>query len=229
MGSPENRRKVARPRGRPPLPQAEGKRHALALRVTAERRNALEEAAAQSGRSLSQEIEFRLEQSFHEEASYGGREMAGLFRMMAGAAAFISERRGGKAWSSDWETFQAVRTAWRELINQAIPSMPADWKAKFQNLKSEDPGRPPALPELGNESLGLLSDMFASDSAFSQEREHAIEEWRRNVEDWENRVRNYREKLDEFKRHFEEIENLGREVGRSPLGRALMPISDEDQ
>ena len=38
-----------------------GKRHPLALRTTKELRDELERAAAKSGRSLAQEVEFRLE------------------------------------------------------------------------------------------------------------------------------------------------------------------------
>jgi hypothetical protein len=228
MAKPKQGDKAVR-RGRPALPKGAGKRHALGLRATAECRKALEEAAASSGRSISQEIEFRLERSFHQDAEFGGREMAGLFRMMAGAAALISERRGGKPWSTDWESFQAVSAAWRELMNQVSPNMPAEWKARFQTLKSEDPGPPPALPVLGGESLGLLSDLFAADPASSQDRQRAMKKWARDKEDWESRMRNYRQKLDADLRRLEELDNLGRETARSPLGRAIMVTRHEDQ
>lgn len=52
-----------RRRGRPP-----GKRGTFAFRVTSTLRAQLEAAAAQSGKSISEEIELRLEQSFWTEA-----------------------------------------------------------------------------------------------------------------------------------------------------------------
>lgn len=39
----------------------------MSLRVTPDLKRAIDDAAAKSGRSLSQEIEFRLERSFHDE------------------------------------------------------------------------------------------------------------------------------------------------------------------
>jgi TraY domain-containing protein len=55
----------------------EGKRYPLNMRTTKEMREKLERAAAQSGRSLVQEVEFRLERSFDREEI--SREMAERF------------------------------------------------------------------------------------------------------------------------------------------------------
>lgn len=55
-------------RGRPPEKTfASGDRVPLGLRVTAEMKIRLDQAAIQSGRSQSQEAEFRLERSFRED------------------------------------------------------------------------------------------------------------------------------------------------------------------
>ena len=54
-------------RGRPPLPPEEGKRFPLNMRTTKELRNKLAESAENSGRSMAQEVEFRLEKSFLSE------------------------------------------------------------------------------------------------------------------------------------------------------------------
>jgi hypothetical protein len=118
-------------RGRPTLPEGKGKRQTLALRVTEERRKALEEAADRSGRSLSQELEIRLERSFDEEAAYGGTEMAALFRTMAGAASVIRSRLGGKLWSRDAEAFIAVRAAWLRILDQAQPDYTPDPREQY--------------------------------------------------------------------------------------------------
>jgi hypothetical protein len=56
-----------RPRGRPPLPAGEAKRYPLAIRSTKEMKDALVRAAKLSGRSLAQEIEYRLERSLQED------------------------------------------------------------------------------------------------------------------------------------------------------------------
>ena len=62
-----------------------GKRYPLNMRTTVDIRRALESAANQSGRSLAQEAEFRLERSFAEESAYGGAEMRGIALKMAAA------------------------------------------------------------------------------------------------------------------------------------------------
>jgi hypothetical protein len=61
--------KVEKPkkRGRPMKRPVPGERTPLGLRVTAELKENLEQAAIQSGRSLSQEAELRLEKSFERD------------------------------------------------------------------------------------------------------------------------------------------------------------------
>ena len=53
--------------GRPMKPPTPGERTPLGLRVTAETKRRIEAAAIESGRSISQEAELRLEQSFERE------------------------------------------------------------------------------------------------------------------------------------------------------------------
>ena len=50
--------------GRPTETPGDAKRHPLNMRTTKALRDSLEEAAADSGRSLAQEVEYRLERSF---------------------------------------------------------------------------------------------------------------------------------------------------------------------
>jgi hypothetical protein len=53
-----------------------GKRYPLNMRTTKEMRDRLEQAAAVAGRSLAQEVEFRLERSFFEyDVMFGGLEL----------------------------------------------------------------------------------------------------------------------------------------------------------
>ena len=73
---PKTDRKTPAKRGRPPLPPGEGKRHPLNMRTTKALRDRLEAASKESGRSLVQEVEFRVEQSF--ERTDFGLEALGL-------------------------------------------------------------------------------------------------------------------------------------------------------
>jgi|HubBroStandDraft_6_1064221.scaffolds.fasta_scaffold572264_1 hypothetical protein len=60
-------KKTARPRGRPPIDPAERKRRNFTFRVTDQLHDELSKAAAASGRSVSEEIEWRVSQSFSEQ------------------------------------------------------------------------------------------------------------------------------------------------------------------
>lgn len=79
-------------RGRPSKPPPPGEKASLGLKVTAEIKNRLEAAARISGRTQSQEAEWRLERSFDRqdllseflEASYGP-QVAGLLLLLGGA------------------------------------------------------------------------------------------------------------------------------------------------
>lgn len=77
-------------RGRPALPIGRGKRHAVGIRTTKEIKDLLQRAANSSGRSVAQEIEFRLERSFDRQGLLGeglilayGREAGDMIRIMA--------------------------------------------------------------------------------------------------------------------------------------------------
>jgi hypothetical protein len=73
----------------------DGKRYPLNMRTTRETRERLEAAAAATGRSLAQEVEARLERSFHQEAVLGGPEIARIAFLMAARFALAVD-------SADW-------------------------------------------------------------------------------------------------------------------------------
>lgn len=86
--------KEARSRiGRPTTPGAEGEKSTLSVRASADLKDRLVRASGESGRSLSAEAEFRLEQSFRDERRplfaamdlAFGRELAGIL-IVAGQA-----------------------------------------------------------------------------------------------------------------------------------------------
>ncbi len=63
-------KKPSKPRmGRPPLPPGTRRGASMGFRPTPEIREKLEEASKANGRSMSQEVEHRLERSFIEEAN----------------------------------------------------------------------------------------------------------------------------------------------------------------
>lgn len=101
-------------RGRPPLASGEGKRFPLSLRTTKDVRDQLEAAAKRSGRSLAQEVEFRLERSFHEEDAlnrdFGGKDRFNLMKWFA-VSIGIAERITGKSWETDLETYRIAERA----------------------------------------------------------------------------------------------------------------------
>lgn len=78
--------------GRPIKTPESGERVTLGLRVTADMKGRLGDEAVRNGRSLSQEAEIRLEQSFKEEDAFGGPQLREIAHQMAGAFA-----RGGRA------------------------------------------------------------------------------------------------------------------------------------
>jgi len=123
--------------GRPPLPPGERRGASMGFRPTPEIRAKLEQAAHENGRSMSQEVEARLEASFLDEEArnreMGGKELRALFRLL-GAAAEIIEARTGKNWSEDWDTGMAVFSAWQRLLVDAMPKTPAAVQKAIQSL-----------------------------------------------------------------------------------------------
>jgi hypothetical protein len=77
---------------RPHKPQGELKRTPFGTRLRAELREYLAAQAASNGRSLSEEIEYRLETSRLADDAWGGPRVVALLRVLAAIAA---EHRAG--------------------------------------------------------------------------------------------------------------------------------------
>jgi hypothetical protein len=114
----------AKRRGRPSLPKGEGKRHAIGLRATADLRRKLEEGARQSGRSLSQEAELRLENSFRDDdritESFGGDLTFKIMRALAAVVPVMNSLRGAD-WLSDPVVFDDVVRQWGLALSKLRP------------------------------------------------------------------------------------------------------------
>src|SRR6516225_9347177 len=87
-----------RRRGRPPLPAGEAKRASFNTRLRQDTKQRLEKEASLAGRSLSEEIESRLEQSLHEGDAqsevFGGDIPLKIMMGLAIFATATSELRG---------------------------------------------------------------------------------------------------------------------------------------
>ncbi len=111
------------------------RRKTMSTRITPETRAQLEEAAAQSGRSLAQEVETRLDQSFAEEKSQAvisDKELRGLYapfgkletfmvaRLLANAIHTI-EAVTGKNWMDDPEAHRQTQEACKTILDSFRP------------------------------------------------------------------------------------------------------------
>lgn len=97
-------------RGRPPLPADQRKRASINTRLRPPLKERLEARAAEHGRSLSEEIESRLEQSEQIYESFGGYDTY-RFMQLLGGTIFEIEQTTGKSWRTDLETLEQVREA----------------------------------------------------------------------------------------------------------------------
>lgn len=93
-------------KGRPALPDDQ-KRQQIGVRTSPALKLALEAAAAENGRSVAQEAEWRLQQSFDDQRRAGGEHTDQLLRAMAGEIEQI-EAETRKRWNKDLVTWAAV-------------------------------------------------------------------------------------------------------------------------
>jgi len=127
--------------GRPPKGPYPGKSAALATRVSPELRAAIDEMARRAGRSLSQEVEFRLRSTFDANLKmdrreqlaqlFGGPENMAIFRLIAEVQAtaeyYVTQEIEGKSWKDDpfvCKTFRhAADVIWKALgpRGEAVP------------------------------------------------------------------------------------------------------------
>jgi hypothetical protein len=123
----------------------------MSFRVTPEFKGKLDRAARNSGRSLAQEIEFRLERSLDEERHLADAlelafdpQVAGL--MLAIGCVMRETQQRKRDWLSDPAAFFAVAESvkiWLEAINPAAD--PNTWAKLREALLKGDTGKIPEL------------------------------------------------------------------------------------
>ena len=134
----DEKKETTKRRGRPRKPLEEAKRHPLNMRTTKQLREALERAAQESGRSLAQEVEFRIEQSFmivpFETVLDGLLGMASkdgsAFSVAIGQ--ILQEVQSKYGYGEVWTNLQAIDDldkgidALLRVVRQNIPGVDAD-------------------------------------------------------------------------------------------------------
>jgi hypothetical protein len=98
-----------RSRGRPRVPDKARKRNNVTIRMRDELKGKVLHSADDQERSISQEIEYRLERSFTDEAAFGGPEMQRLaYHMVAAFALPAYQHASDKAnWVHDQAGYRA--------------------------------------------------------------------------------------------------------------------------
>ena len=131
-----------------------GKRYPLNVRTTLEMRRKIEAAAHASGRSLVQELEHRLEQSFNDEkldqtSRLDTTSVRFLTRLVA-LTTVMTETRTGKVWKDDAATAAELRVA-LELVTRGATS----GGLSDEDIQSSLSAAPRPAGTLG--SVGLLN------------------------------------------------------------------------
>jgi TraY domain len=144
-----------KPPGRPRKYPVEGKRQNLTFRLGEDTRRRLLDESSRSGRSLSEEIELRVERSFHTpdlindvvqstlSSFFGGEHTAKLIQLTA-VAIMLVERETGKKWADDYFTKWHAK----EAAVQVVSSL----------FDADRPPNPEEVPELNDPRLTWRPD-----------------------------------------------------------------------
>jgi len=117
-------------RGRPPSSPSGPKRASFNTRITQALKDKLSKSAGSAGRSISEEVERRLEQSFERDhwlqLIFRSRDFADILESMA-KRAWRLEQRMGKTADTDLGTARAIQALWLRSIQTMAegPNVPA--------------------------------------------------------------------------------------------------------
>jgi hypothetical protein len=93
----------------------------------------LKRDAQTANRSLTKEIEFRLEESYLRDEIYGGSKMAAMFRKMADIALGIEREHDGRSFFDDFRVFVQVSQIWEYFIKGCMPRPDDELLAEVRN------------------------------------------------------------------------------------------------
>jgi hypothetical protein len=209
MGQGQARKdETGRRRGRPALPEGEGKRYPLSLRTTASVQRNVKLASEASGRSIAQEAETRLEWTFDLERAFGSRELVALFRAMA-AAADLVERRYGR-WFEDYRAFEAVESAWLSLIREYRP-VPREVISEIAAAQVALCDHRAAAPKAPDQPIwaGLLAERSETEQ---QEIERSWRAYEASRAAWEAEGKSLADKADALVAPVKAASDLGKKI-----------------
>ena len=110
------------------------KRHVLTMRVSDGLLDRIRNAAKAQGRSVSQEIQSRLEMSFRDDTILGSASTSVLTKLVAGALALV-EIESDKPWTKDRMTWEAVAAAVQTILISFQPQIDLDiWERHRDEL-----------------------------------------------------------------------------------------------
>lgn len=133
---PEIEEKPRKRMGRPPKAPEKGRRQNYTFRLSDQTRDQVIDAAAESGRSMSEELEWRVEESFREKQ---GELLAksllngsdNLYKLVSRVSGLVSalenykDKSGNKLGSRDWDNHEptraAIRAGIKALIDDLVP------------------------------------------------------------------------------------------------------------
>ena len=159
------------------LPPGKGKRVPLNMRTTRETREKLEKSAAGSGRSLAQEVEYRLERSFAQEPQ---SEIAYRLIRLLGTAMSVVEQQTGKD-ITDYETYVAVETAITGVLDSLKPRMSGGLRNQIDEDREKYPGHWALNPDAPLPPIFIAKFTGLAVRDFIIERVHEMEASDRNT------------------------------------------------
>jgi len=106
--------------GRPPKRKGERLSKNRTFRVRGTLDEQLVAAADDARRSVSEEIEHRLENSFREDDRYGGSHLSAVFRLLAGHKA-LAEAKAGALWTESDRVRNEIAQVFTELLAKEMP------------------------------------------------------------------------------------------------------------
>lgn len=130
---PEIEQKPRKRMGRPPKAPEKGRRQNYTFRMSDETRDRVIAAAAASGRSMSEELEWRVEESFREEdrrltssaLMNGSRNAYSLISKIIAAINYLEnlkDKSGNKIGSLDWHNHEQTSAGIRAAIDSLVMS-----------------------------------------------------------------------------------------------------------
>jgi hypothetical protein len=163
-------KKQAAKKRRGPVPKGEyaDKAATISTRITADLRGWLERAAKNSGRTLSQEIENRLRQTFVEEERmidrFGGERTARILQVVASVLHGVRNPENPEAdWLEDPRAFDLGVDAIYWTLEPVRPPHPPDWH-RLEDIKDADsPARKFDVTAAHNAGRELWREIAGSD------------------------------------------------------------------